>query len=74
MQALGEVLTIKLVEQLRENESGVYGVNARGSMNKMPYGSFNFSIPFRTRKCREIDCLCVEELQNIIDKDRMRKM
>jgi zinc protease len=26
MQALGEVLTIKLVEQLRENESGVYGV------------------------------------------------
>jgi zinc protease len=29
MQALGEVLTIKLIEQLRENESGVYGVSAR---------------------------------------------
>jgi zinc protease len=35
MQALGEVLTIKLIEQLRENESGVYGVSARGIMNKI---------------------------------------
>jgi zinc protease len=34
MQALGEVL-IKLIEQLRENESGVYGVSARGIMNKI---------------------------------------
>jgi zinc protease len=34
------------VEELRENESGVYGVGARGSMNKVPYGSYNFSISF----------------------------
>ena len=46
IQALGEVLTIKLVEQLRENESGVYGVGARGSMSKVPYGSFSFNISF----------------------------
>jgi len=46
MQALGEVLTIKLIEELRENESGVYGVNARGSMSKVPYGSYNFNISF----------------------------
>ena len=46
MTALGEVLTIKLVEELRENESGVYGVNARGSMNKVPYGSYSFNIGF----------------------------
>lgn len=45
-RALGEVLTIKLVEELRENESGVYGVNARGSMSKVPNGSYNFSINF----------------------------
>jgi zinc protease len=38
--------TIKLIEELRENESGVYGVSARGSMNKMPYGSYNFNIGF----------------------------
>jgi zinc protease len=46
MSALGEVLTIKLVEELRENESGVYGVSARGSMSKVPYGSYSFTISF----------------------------
>lgn len=46
LTALAEVLTIKLVEELRENESGVYGVGARGSMSKVPIGSFNFSISF----------------------------
>ena len=45
-KALGEVLSIKLIEELRENESGVYGVGARGSMNKIPSGSYNFSISF----------------------------
>jgi zinc protease len=46
MRALGEILTIKLIEQLRENESGVYGISARGSMNKVPYGSYSFNISF----------------------------
>ena len=46
MTALGEVLSIKLIEELRENESGVYGVSARGNMNKIPYGSYNFNISF----------------------------
>lgn len=46
LSALGEVLTIKLVEELRENESGVYGVGANGSMGKLPYGSYNFQISF----------------------------
>ncbi|MHA3788193.1 M16 family metallopeptidase [Flavobacterium hauense] len=46
MQALGEILTIKLVEQLREKESGVYGVNASGGLGKVPYGSYRFTISF----------------------------
>jgi zinc protease len=46
MQALGEILTIKLIEQLREKESGVYGVNASGGLNKMPYGSYRFTVSF----------------------------
>jgi zinc protease len=46
ISALGEILTIKLVEELRENESGVYGVSARGSMNKYPYGTYSFQIGF----------------------------
>jgi zinc protease len=44
--ALGEVLTIKLVEKLREEEGGVYGVGARGSLSKMSYSNVNFSISF----------------------------
>jgi len=48
MQALGEILTIKLIEELREKEGGVYGAGARGSLNKLPYGSYSFSISYPT--------------------------
>ena len=44
--ALGEVLTIKLVEKLREEEGGVYGVGARGSLSKISFSSLSFSISF----------------------------
>jgi zinc protease len=69
MRALGEVLTIKLVEQLRENESGVYGVNARGSMNKVPYGSYNFNISFPCGpdNAEKLTASALKELQLIID-------
>lgn len=46
VKALGEVLTIKLVEQLREEEGGVYGVGARGNLSKRPYPTVGFSISF----------------------------
>ncbi len=46
LRSLGEVLTIKLIEKLREDEGGVYGVGARGNINKVPYGSYRFSIGF----------------------------
>lgn len=46
LKSLGELLTIKLIEKLRESESGVYGVSAKGSMNKLPFATYNFSISF----------------------------
>ncbi|WP_310380649.1 insulinase family protein [Flavobacterium sp.] len=69
MQALGEVLTIKLIEELRENESGVYGVSARGSMNKVPYGSYNFNIgfPCGPENSEKLIASALKELQKIID-------
>lgn len=69
IRALGEVLTIKLVEQLRENESGVYGVSARGSMNKVPYGSYDFSISFPCgpENAEKLTASALKELQKIID-------
>jgi zinc protease len=44
--ALGELLTIKLTEILREEKSGVYGVGAFGSLSKIPYERYNFNISF----------------------------
>lgn len=69
MQALGEVLTIKLIEELRENESGVYGANARGSMNKVPYGSYSFNIgfPCGPENAEKLTASALRELQKIID-------
>ena len=46
MKSLGEILTIKLVEKLREEEGGVYGVGANGNISKFPYGWFSFNISF----------------------------
>ena len=46
LTSLGEILSIKLIEKLREEEGGVYGAGARGSISKMPYGWFNFNISF----------------------------
>lgn len=46
VKALGEVLTIKLTEKLREEEGGVYGVGARGSLSKISFSNLTFSISF----------------------------
>ena len=46
VRALGEVLTIKLVEKLREEEGGVYGVGARGNLSKISYSNLTFNISF----------------------------
>ncbi|RTY87528.1 pitrilysin family protein [Flavobacterium sp. GT3R68] len=69
LEALGEVLTIKLIEELRENESGVYGISARGSMNKVPYQAFNFNIgfPCGPENAEKLTASALKELQKIID-------
>jgi len=46
LDALAEVLTIKLIERLREDEGGVYGVGARASYSKFPKSRYTFSISF----------------------------
>lgn len=70
MKALGEVLTIKLIEELRENESGVYGVSANGSMSKMPYASYNFSIQFPCgpENAEQLTASALRELDKIINE------
>lgn len=70
LKSLGEILTIKLIEKLREEESGVYGVGARGGMDKVPYGSFNFiiSFPCGPENVDKLKTAALEELRKIIEK------
>ncbi|PQJ33235.1 peptidase M16 [Nonlabens arenilitoris] len=46
LDALGEIATIKIIETLREQEGGIYGGGARGSLSKITYPRYNFSISF----------------------------
>ena len=46
MLKLGDILSIKLRETLREDKGGVYGVGARGSISNDPEERFSFNISF----------------------------
>ncbi|WP_299620274.1 insulinase family protein [uncultured Tenacibaculum sp.] len=64
---IGEVLSIKLIEKLREKESGVYSAGARSGMSKLPYGRYSLSIGFpcapeNVQKLKDISVAEVESL------------
>ncbi len=46
LNALGQVLTNQLIELLREEKGGVYGVGASGRMTTLPYDNYTFRISF----------------------------
>lgn len=46
LDALKEVLQIRLTERLRENESGVYSPGVGQSVSKYPQSRYNFSVSF----------------------------
>ncbi|PWJ55627.1 zinc protease [Dyadobacter jejuensis] len=46
LEALQEALQIKLIESLREEESGVYGVGVSQSTDKFPTGHYRISVQF----------------------------
>ncbi len=48
MDALESVLSYKLIERLREDESGVYGTGARANTSKYPKGRYSFTVSFGT--------------------------
>ncbi len=75
LSALGEVATIKVIEKLREDESGIYGGGARGGMNKIPYSSYNFSISFPCgpENAEKLTKSAVAELQKLIDNGPEQK-
>jgi zinc protease len=46
LSCLGEILSIKLIEVLREEASGVYGISASGYISKIPSQRYNLNITF----------------------------
>ncbi|MCD1116224.1 M16 family metallopeptidase [Chryseobacterium turcicum] len=75
LSALGEVATIKVIEKLREDESGIYGGGARGYMGKVPYSSYSFSLSFPCgpENADKLTKSAIAELQKIIDKGPEQK-
>ncbi|RKE92299.1 M16 family metallopeptidase [Ichthyenterobacterium magnum] len=75
-KSLAEVLSIKLIEKLREEEGGVYGAGARASIRKMPYGwySFNINFPCGPENVEKLKTAALAEVDKLIangptDKD-----
>ena len=48
MQALVEVLNLRIVEVLREKLSLIYGGSASGAISRIPYGSYSLSLTLPT--------------------------
>ncbi|MBV6644144.1 MAG: insulinase family protein [Cyclobacteriaceae bacterium] len=46
LNALGEVISNRLIELLREDESGVYSVNASAGATKYPYPNYRMTVRF----------------------------
>lgn len=67
MDALESVLTIKLLERLREEESGVYGTAARASTSKYPKNRFSFTVSFGTAvdKYQALITSTLDEINNV---------
>lgn len=68
LRSLGEALSIKLVEQLREEKGGVYGVSAFGGMQKIPYSfsTFNISFPCAPENADTLTQAALTEVRKVI--------
>ncbi|RXM37998.1 peptidase M16 [Chryseobacterium sp. CH21] len=75
ISALGEVATIKILEKLREDESGIYGGGASGSFMKIPYSAYDFTInfPCGPENADRLTKSALAELQKLIDKGPEQK-
>ena len=70
LRCLGELMEIKLVEKLREEKAGVYGVGAMGNMGRIPYSSFSFSInfPCDPDNADSLSKTAIDELKKVMEQ------
>ncbi|KAB8155304.1 insulinase family protein [Kordia sp. TARA_039_SRF] len=75
MQFLGDILSIKLIEKLREEEGGVYGASASGSLRSHPYGWYNLriSFPCGPENVDKLKDAALAELQAIVENGPTEK-
>lgn len=67
MSYLDQILNMVYTEEIREKESGTYGVGVSGSVNKYPKGEFKLSISFTMAPERreELVAIVERELQKV---------
>ncbi len=67
VQALTEVLNIKLIEKLREDLAGIYGGGMYGTLNKYPYGHFSLgaSLPCGPENVEKLIAATHEEIEKM---------
>ncbi len=68
LRALAGTVKIKLTEKLREEAGGVYTSGANGSMSRVPYGNYGFTIQFPCgpENADKLTKIALAEVQNAI--------
>ena len=75
LRALSDILTIKLIEIMREEKGGVYGVGARGGLYVTPYSRYDLTISFPCgpENAMELKDAALNELKKIIENGPTEK-
>lgn len=69
MDALAEVIGIKLIEKLREDEGGTYTSSVSGGLRSIPYASYNFRVffPCAPQNVDHLIQVAQAEIQKVIE-------
>lgn len=75
MDKLGDLLDIKLIENLREDKSGVYGVGASAGLSKRPYSRYNLQIQFPCgpENVERLTQAAFEEVNKLINEEALEE-
>lgn len=75
LSVLGDILSIKLIEILREEKGGVYGIGASGSLRVTPYPHYEFSInfPCGPENAMDLKDAALAELNKILEEGPQEK-
>ena len=67
LEQLAKVLAIKLREELREEQGGVYGVNVGSSLGRIPTSSYSVTISFSSspENVEKLTAIVMQEIENV---------